>query len=288
MRLICPNCGAQYEVADDVIPENGRDVQCSNCGHTWLEKPGASAEAEDQIEDHHDDAIPQDWDVDYDAEPPAATDNTPSEPTEIDDEDGRIAAAPTPPGTQDSAPQRQSLDPSVAEILKEEAAREQAAREAERDTGLESQGDLGLDEGANPLDEQREQEARDRIARLKGEENDLNAAVAATVASSRKELLPDIEDINATLRPGSERADVDPLPEEVEEKQRRGFRFGFLSVMGGIIVLSLIYLFADQIAEAVPALKGALDSYVAAVDNLRIWLDVKIKGLLVSLEGSDA
>ncbi|MEN8840042.1 MAG: zinc-ribbon domain-containing protein, partial [Octadecabacter sp.] len=46
MRMICPNCGAQYEVADDVIPASGRDVQCSNCGHTWFEQPGASETAE--------------------------------------------------------------------------------------------------------------------------------------------------------------------------------------------------------------------------------------------------
>ena len=37
MRLVCPNCGAQYEVPDDVIPQGGRDVQCSNCGHTWFQ-----------------------------------------------------------------------------------------------------------------------------------------------------------------------------------------------------------------------------------------------------------
>ena len=39
MRLICPNCGAQYEVDARVIPDTGRDVQCSNCGHTWFQNP---------------------------------------------------------------------------------------------------------------------------------------------------------------------------------------------------------------------------------------------------------
>lgn len=54
MRLICPNCAAQYEVDDGVIPEAGRDVQCSNCGHTWwqeraqLEEAGASVAAAPQ------------------------------------------------------------------------------------------------------------------------------------------------------------------------------------------------------------------------------------------------
>jgi predicted Zn finger-like uncharacterized protein len=46
MRLICPNCGAQYEVAGDVIPTGGRDVQCLSCGHDWFRLAGASVTAE--------------------------------------------------------------------------------------------------------------------------------------------------------------------------------------------------------------------------------------------------
>ncbi len=39
MRLICPNCDAEYEVDDAAIPDAGRDVQCSNCGHAWFQIP---------------------------------------------------------------------------------------------------------------------------------------------------------------------------------------------------------------------------------------------------------
>ena len=39
MRLTCPNCNAQYEVDEKVIPKGGRDVQCSACGHTWYQYP---------------------------------------------------------------------------------------------------------------------------------------------------------------------------------------------------------------------------------------------------------
>ena len=39
MRLTCPNCGARYEVADSMIPPEGRDVQCSLCNHIWFEAP---------------------------------------------------------------------------------------------------------------------------------------------------------------------------------------------------------------------------------------------------------
>ena len=37
MRLVCPNCDAEYEVDAAAIPLPGRDVQCSNCGHAWFQ-----------------------------------------------------------------------------------------------------------------------------------------------------------------------------------------------------------------------------------------------------------
>lgn len=37
MRLGCPGCGAQYEVEASSIPDDGREVQCSACGHTWFQ-----------------------------------------------------------------------------------------------------------------------------------------------------------------------------------------------------------------------------------------------------------
>lgn len=46
MRLTCPNCAAEYEIADDLVPAEGRDVECSNCGQVWFqpsEQAGAAA-----------------------------------------------------------------------------------------------------------------------------------------------------------------------------------------------------------------------------------------------------
>ncbi|OWJ71828.1 hypothetical protein CDV50_08410 [Haematobacter massiliensis] len=37
MRLICANCGAQYEISDTAIPPQGREVQCAACGHGWFQ-----------------------------------------------------------------------------------------------------------------------------------------------------------------------------------------------------------------------------------------------------------
>lgn len=45
MRITCPNCGAQYEIDPRVIPDIGRDVQCSNCGHTWFQRQQSAVAA---------------------------------------------------------------------------------------------------------------------------------------------------------------------------------------------------------------------------------------------------
>ena len=51
MRLVCPNCDAEYEVDDTAIPLAGRDVQCSNCGHGWFQ-------AHPEVEADDDDFVP--------------------------------------------------------------------------------------------------------------------------------------------------------------------------------------------------------------------------------------
>ncbi len=35
MRLICPPCNALYDVSSEMIPPEGREVECSACGHVW-------------------------------------------------------------------------------------------------------------------------------------------------------------------------------------------------------------------------------------------------------------
>ncbi len=37
MRLVCPSCDAEYEIARSAIPRSGREVECSNCGLSWFQ-----------------------------------------------------------------------------------------------------------------------------------------------------------------------------------------------------------------------------------------------------------
>jgi predicted Zn finger-like uncharacterized protein len=38
MILTCPSCSASYNVPSDAIGEEGRDVRCKKCQHTWFQK----------------------------------------------------------------------------------------------------------------------------------------------------------------------------------------------------------------------------------------------------------
>ncbi|SHH05383.1 MJ0042 family finger-like domain-containing protein [Cognatiyoonia sediminum] len=267
MRLVCPNCGAQYEVADDVIPESGRDVQCSNCGHTWFEQK-EGAPVQDEVE------MPVPAHQELEPEPQPEPEPAP-EPEMEEVEEPAPAAEPAP----------SDLDPTVAEILQQEADREEAARAAERGAAIESQTEMGLDEAAEA---QREQESKERIAKIKGEEAEANiAAVAAAAAASRKEMLPDIEEINSTLRSSEERGEtVDPEPEVIEEAKKRGFKAGFMTVILILLILLIVYMLADWIISALPAAEGPLNSYTDIVDEGRLWLDGQVEALRDSMQSA--
>ncbi len=272
MRLICPNCGAQYEVPDDVIPENGRDVQCSNCSHTWFETPGSSIEREEEGDEIvHEISSDEPYDFTPEAEPELEPKD---EPDYADDGDEGY-------GEEPPKPQRRALDPSIAEILREEAEREAAQRRAES-SPMESQPDLGLDVAPPPPapvspEEQRSEEARRRMARLRGEAVPPPSAPHA----HRSELLPDIEEINSTLRSTAERSAARPVyQEEPEVEKSSGFGLGFGFVMLVALLGLGTYMFADTVSSAVPALDGTISSFVAWVDDIRSLLDEKARALL--------
>lgn len=303
MRLICPNCDAQYEVPDEVMPTAGRDVQCSNCGQTWFQ--------------HHPDHMPDE------VEPDQAAQTNDFEDDFEDDEPVDVIKAPKPdaldtpedpfpnlraeveqaPSAQPS-PKRRQLDPAVAEILRQEAAAEQEARRRRQAAPLESQPDLGLDEGwsdgkddgeaevdeaqttRNSDAEHRAHEARIRMARMRGEPEP--AGLGNAGAAPRRDLLPDIEEINSTLRHDRSQ-DAGPTPtaaldKPAKERSSGGFMRGFVIMMALAAVLALVYAYAPQIAQSLPQVDPYLSSYVAWMDDARLWLDGQLQDLLVWLD----
>jgi predicted Zn finger-like uncharacterized protein len=282
MRLTCPNCGAQYEVPDAVIPVAGRDVQCSNCGTTWFQHHPDHATAEP-------------------ADPGTGADGAPGpdDPEEASD-----------PGPKPAPGAGRRLDPSVADILRQEADRERAARAAEAGGRIETQPDLGLEE-PEPDQARRAREARDRMQRLRGERP---ADTARTPpqdaeddrddrdddpdeifddeederlgAGSRRNLFPDIEEINSSLSAsGYGAAALAPTMSEETPPARAGggFRAGFrLAVVASVAALA-VYLMAPRIAGLWPAAEAPLAQYVEAVDGVRGMLSTAVADLLARL-----
>ena len=247
MRLICPNCDAEYEVDDAAIPDTGRDVQCSNCGHAWFQLP---PEIELALE-REEELFGQ----------PATSDPLP-EVTEM------AAADPAPQPDL----QRRTVDENLMAILREEAEREVAARRAEA-PAVETQPDLGLSApAAAPAPAGGLAAAARRIAQLKGQDPDRVGKPAA-----RRDLLPDIEEINSSLK------GTDPAPDYADDDRddasprSRGFRSGFAFSLVIAVFATAVYTAAPRIIAYLPAAEAPLQAYVSGVDRARLWLDGAMK-----------
>lgn len=273
MRLICPNCGAQYEVDPDVIPDTGRDVQCSNCGHGWFQKP---PEVDADLAAEMGQTLRQD--IAEASPPPPEPEPAPRAETG-DDARPEADAAPR-------EPRARRLDPELADVLREEAAREAAARRAEAES-LETQPDLGLEDGGAAAP--RPVSPRERAARMKdaaasraspddpgsGAETEDEDDAQPPRRGARSELLPDIDEINSTLRPSDapdraeDAAPAASAPIPAADRRRRGARRGFLLVVLVTVLAVCAYYFAPEIVRTVPASAPYLDAYVSWVNDVR-------------------
>lgn len=238
MRLTCPNCDAEYEVDDSVIPQNGRDVQCSSCGKTWFQESALQQ---------------QETDLPNVVKPEAAP-------------AAQSAPHHEPEPEPETEPQMSKPDEAVLDVLRQEAELETAARHQEaQQTGLETQPDLGLDQGDNSQGATVGQ----RTARLRG------IAPEFEKHTHRSDLLPDIEEINSSLHAES---DVETQEANVEKKRgRSGFRLGFGLAITFATLLLLAYVYAPAIIEKVPSSEALMTEYVERIDALRGWLDQLMK-----------
>ncbi|PZQ97980.1 MAG: hypothetical protein DI533_12680 [Cereibacter sphaeroides] len=300
MRLVCPNCDAQYEVDGAAIPEAGRDVQCSNCGHAWFQRhPEVEAEEEAAEEVFETEVTAQGMDalsepmMDMTGEPEVI--EPPAPPP------SSLATEPEPQPKTESPTQRK-LDESVLAVLREEAERETAVRRTEAPRAVEVQTDLGLQPPPPtvpivPVTPPSVLAARERFKDLSADAEELaaeeDAAALAARPASRRELLPDIEEINSTLRASSEprgEDDETTLPPPVEDR-RQGFRSGFVLMIIIAIGLWMTYVMSPRIVAQIPASASAMGAYVEAVDKARVSVDAALQSAsrsLRSLSGKDS
>lgn len=182
-----------------------------------------------------------------------------------------------------AAPAAYAVDESVLAILREEAEREAQARRAEAARPLEVQPDLGIDAAmpAARVAAVASAAAGAAAGTLQESEDD-----AAERAAGRRTRLPDVEEINSTLRPSEVPVEDEPEPAAIAEAEgRSSFRSGFLLVLTIAILASAIYISADALARAVPALAGVLESYVSFINSLRLQMDGLMQSATVAING---
>ncbi|MEE9426737.1 MAG: zinc-ribbon domain-containing protein [Paracoccaceae bacterium] len=277
MRLICPNCGAQYEVDGTVIPDGGRDVQCSNCGHTWFQRQSQQdAESVQTFDETPDQTSTQSDQIQAVDEPETNQDDSEQSAAAFFENKSEPDFQENSPEAP-AAPERQELDENLASILREEASLESSQR----------------------------LQANDRAQSQSGTEQDSTGTTADQTTdtqehspgSVRSDILPDIEELNSTLAAAPAVAGSDDSATEVpeQEKRRSGFRRGLLLAILLFVVLALIYLLAPKIATAVPATASVLATYVDWVNSLRMAMDGlmlgiidKLTGLLAQLSGGES
>lgn len=287
MRLICPNCDAQYEVPSEVIPEDGRDVQCSNCGDTWFQNHSdQEGTASKKVEES---ATVQPTEPETETEISQVRE-------EIREAEQEEQPKPVEPIVEQSAgeyeedepdsivaePVARELDPAVVAVLKQEAEHEAEQRRNEQSAGLETQPDLGLQEAEDDAS-RRAREARERLPVTQDDAPvGTDSAIADTLAS-RRDLLPDVEEISSSLRSASDRqaddeSDVDDYLEPQSEK--RSFRRGFTLMILLAVILGAVYVMAPKITQSVPLAGPAVSGYVAIVDKGRAALGDRVKAIL--------
>ncbi|WP_424985896.1 zinc-ribbon domain-containing protein [Microbulbifer sp. S227A] len=237
MRLTCPNCGAQYEVPDKVIPPQGRDVQCSSCNTSWFfAHPDPLLRSEPDLR----------------ASAASFLDDDPADGTD------------TPP-----APPRRKLDPNVSAILQQEAERESRLRDRERAAATSDRTAAPARDDADAPDSVRK--ARARMARMRGDElRDTGTAQGADEPLSGK--LPNADEINSTLR-APEQSVYEDFEYTPSKRGNAGFMRGITLTVLLAALLVLAYVNARTISDAVPQAAPYMKVYVAKVDQGRVWLD---------------
>ncbi|WGH79573.1 zinc-ribbon domain-containing protein [Jannaschia ovalis] len=359
MRITCPNCNAQYEVADDLIPAAGRDVQCSNCSSTWFQdgRPRQTTAVEERAIRRPGRPAPPP-EPEPEAEPEDAVDAADAADAADADDVSEAEAF-----TQPAPGRRPMADDDTRDILRAEREREERLRARARarteaedaDADMDMSADTGAETGdtsddddlrshaaaerarmaaaasvARSRDEQAEataeeddsetpeeadakagaeDETQDAIARAlrdaasdeavyddpaaagseayRAEADEMEEDEEPSPRATRRELLPDIEEINSSLRPDERALEAAAARGDSEADdpviRRSGFRAGFLG-MGALILLAVGgYVFSDMLARAVPALSPQIEAYVGFVDTQRSALEAGAEALVERL-----
>jgi len=293
MRLICPNCDAQYEVDDAAIPSAGRDVECSSCGNTWFQRRPEMVQAANVTGLTPEKAQTAPATAAWGAAA-AALDQDDTDERRVDSHaSARLPQIGVAAGDAGQPMRRHVLDEGVLSILREEAAREAAVREAEQPPRAAPEPEIRRaapppEVGPSQMPPPAPPAASVPVPNAALSDRHIGATTpvetpkVAASPMSRRQLLPDIEEISKTLRAMGEPRNVRPRKKRRKprrEEDERGFRAGLVLVLGTLALLIAIYAFAPRVTAALPASRGFVQTYVNFVDRARLGMRAVLQPL---------
>ncbi len=257
MRLKCPNCGAEYDVAASMIPQGGRHVQCTACHTRWFVSPPQGPDpSEDRIIERLEawSSRPRPVAV---AEPAAAL---PPEVTEYGPGERRPDAA-DPDGDETFVWQNPVPEPEQGAAEDAEAG----APETEDGSGSGT-GDAGA-----PLADTATMRPGIPQPRAVPEQQE------APVADPRA---PDTPAPAAGRSASRLDLTVDPDAAPSLPAPQSRFAKGLAMALAAFVVALAVYSFQDIIVARVPAVAPAIEAYVQVVDDLRQSVADRIAGFV--------
>ncbi|MGA0826504.1 MAG: zinc-ribbon domain-containing protein [Gemmobacter sp.] len=296
MLIVCPNCAARYEVAALALPAQGREVECTACGHVWLHLPPPDARRAAAAAPDPDSAPPPE--IAPQTAPKTAPQTAPE--TALPGDEAAAAASEAEPDFALS-PLEARLPPEVLALLREEAAREIAARRAEargaEARGVEARGEeevvAGADAAADAPPPEAPAEAPADVppdtppAAAPAAEPAREAAPTETPATGTRATAP-APDAAPPWVPPAPPAPVWPVasepaplwtPAPAPSEGPSGLALtGALGLLA-LSIAALIYVGAPALGRAVPSLGPILSVYVDAAD----WILAGLRGWILAL-----
>ncbi|TPE52483.1 zinc-ribbon domain-containing protein [Amaricoccus solimangrovi] len=264
MRVTCPNCGAEYDVPEGLIPPAGKHVQCTACHTRWfMHGEAREALSEEQIlrklETRSVRPVPGAGTGGAEPIPfPGAAAARPAPPRPAEP-----VARPEPGGEADGP------DESPASVPEPEAP-EERAREPEPET---AEPEAAAPPDLPPEEEAPLSEARPRIVAPRPEPAAEPAAPAVPEAGEPRIALREAPRVPPRIEVAAAHAEP-PAP----VKPKRRFLPGFILALLVAGLALEIYVWRDPLAEQIPAAAPALGSYGDAVDGAREWLRDRFEG----------
>jgi predicted Zn finger-like uncharacterized protein len=307
MRLICPSCRAQYEVDDDAIPANGRDVQCSSCSTTWFQPhaltltgaiPAPVAESSKPVFRHNPPAV---------EEIPAPQPMPDDKPADREKLLREIRAEAEQEASLDAGARIEREPPAETQAVLPASVVEHAAAVTTEPAPREAETDLDTaDVHAYPepvrevpvadpaAEEAFMQNLRDQIAQQSIQPEEFSrttsviaAAEKAGIALDKSNLPPPAAEPETNRTESLQRTirDLSSTPEEAP--RRRSYSVGaYLAAILFLLALAA-YLLRAEISTYYPPAAPWLELYAGYVDQFRnlvqdlwVWSRDKVSGLM--------